>query len=176
MDRTKRTRRNRPPLVAGSARQSTPPAPHLRAAIGAAVIVAMLATAAVAAASTVTYRAGPLTATMKAGTHNPTCKQKWPVTVTAKFKGKRTHATAVYQFLLASQVVSTQYPFGLTPRNPQNTIFHFYGSFTDNTFGPFGALSVGQHLTVRVVVKVSHYTAYPSYPVTVVQASGCPSK
>ena len=76
----------------------------------------------------------------------------------------------------ASQVVSTQYPFGLTPRNPQNTVYHFYGSFTDSTFGPFGALAVGQHLTVRVVVKVSRYTAYPSYPVTVVQASGCPSK
>jgi hypothetical protein len=176
MDRTNRKRRRRPPLSADSTVARAGRSPRLRAAIGTAVIASVLAVAGVAAASTVTYRAGPLTATMKAGTHNPTCKQKWPVTVTAKFKGKRTHATAFYQFLLASQVVSTQYPFGLTARNPHNTIYHFYGSFTDNTFGPFGALSVGQHLTVRVVVKVSHYTAYPAYPVTVVQASDCPSK
>src|SRR5271167_4727753 len=98
MDRTKNTRRSRPLLVADSAPACAWRSARLRAAIGGAVIAAMLAVSGAAAASTVTYRAGPLTATMKAGTHSPTCKQKWPVTVTAKFKGKRAHATAFYQF------------------------------------------------------------------------------
>jgi hypothetical protein len=151
-------------------------AARLRATIVIAIAAAALAATEAAVGSTVTSRAGPLTATLTAGTHHPTCKQKWPLKVTAKLRGNAAHATAVYQFLLGGQVVSTQYPFGMTARNPNNTIYHFYGSFTDNTFGPFGALSVGQHLTVRAVVKVSHYTAYPSYSVDVVSVSGCPSR
>jgi hypothetical protein len=137
---------------------------------------AALAWAAVANASTSTYRSGPLTATFSAGTHYPNCKQKWPVTVTARYNGRPAHATAFYQFLYGGQVVSTQYPFSGTSRNPQNRIWSFYGSFTDNGFGPFGALAVGHPLTVRAVVKAGRYTAYPSYYVRVVNASGCPAR
>jgi len=141
----------------------------------------MLATAAVTAfvatpvaqAATTSYRDGPLLATFSAGTHYPNCKQMWPVTVTATFRGRPAHATAFYQFLGPGGVVVRQYPFAHTRKNPHNQIWHFYGRFTDNTFGPFGALAVGYRLTVRAVVSVGRYTAYPSYWVKVVNARGC---
>lgn len=144
--------------------------------IPAVVTVAALVTAGVASASTSSYSDGPLTATFTAGTHHPNCKQGWPVTVTARYHGNAAHATAFYQFLSGGQLVDTQYPFSATPRNPHNHLWAFFGSFTDNTFGPFGALAVGHPLTVRAVVQVSRYTAYPSYSVDVVSASGCPAK
>lgn len=138
-----------------------------------AVTAAALVTVGVANAATTSYRDGPLTATFKAGTGRPNCKQKWPVTVTARYNGKPAHATAFYQFMSGNTVVSHQNPFAGTSRNRRNTIWHFYGSFYDNTFGPFGALAVGHKLTVRAVVTVGHYTAYPSYKVLVVKTSGC---
>jgi hypothetical protein len=141
-----------------------------------AVAAVVLAAATSASAFTSTYRAGPLTATFSASTHTPNCKQKWPVTVTAKLRGKPAQATAFYQFLFAGQVVSTQYPFGATRKNPHNHLWRFYGSFTDNTFGPFGSASVGQPLAIRAVVKVLRYTAYPSFRVRVVSATGCPPR
>jgi hypothetical protein len=147
-----------------------------RLALAGAAATIMLSTAAIADASTSTYRNGPLTATFSARTHTPNCKQKWPVTVTAKLHGKPAHATAFYQFLFAGQVESTQYPFGGTRKNPHNRPWHFYGSFIDTTFGPFGAAAVGLPLTVRAVVKVPHYTAYPAFPVRVVSVPGCPAK
>jgi hypothetical protein len=138
-------------------------------------VAAALVLVTAASASTVSYKDGPLTATFTAGTHRPNCKQKWPVTVTASLRGKPAHATAFYQFMFNGQVVAKRYPYAATPRNPHNRIWHFFGHFTDNTFGPFGALSVGQHLTVRAVVQAGRYTAYPSYSVTVVRAGGCPA-
>lgn len=147
-----------------------------RKAIAVVVTVAALVGAGVASASTSSYRDGPLTATFSASTHHPNCRQHWPVTVTASYHGKPAHATAFYQFLSGTQVVDTQYPFTGTPRNTNDHKWVFYGSFTDNTFGPFGALSVGHPLTVRAVVHVSRYTAYPSFSVDVVNASGCPAK
>jgi len=139
-------------------------------------LMAALAVAGVARASTSSYRDGPLTATFTASTHSPNCKQRWPVTVTARYNGKPTHATAYYQFISGGQLVGTQYPFGATSKNPHNRIWHFYGSFYDYTFGPFGALAVGHPLTVRAVVQVGRYTAYPSYSVDVVSARGCPAR
>jgi hypothetical protein len=138
-----------------------------------AVVALVLAGGAIA--STDTYKDGPLTATFSAGTHHPNCKQKWPVTVTARLNGKPAHASAFYQFMYNGQVVAKRYPYAATPRNRHNRLWYFFGRFTDNTFGPFGALSVGQHLVVRAVVKAGRYTAYPSYAVTVVRASGCPA-
>jgi hypothetical protein len=137
---------------------------------------ALLVVVGVASASTTSYSDGPLTATFSAGTHHPNCKQLWPVTVTARYYGKPAHATAYYQFLSGGQLVGTVNPFSSTSHNPHNRIWHFYGSFYDYTFGPFGALSVGHPLTVRAVVAVSRYTAYPSYSVQVVSARGCPAK
>jgi hypothetical protein len=147
-----------------------------RKAIPAAVAVAALVAVGVASALTSSYTDGPLTATLTAGTHHPNCKQKWPITVTARYHGKAAHATAFYQFLSGGQLVNTQYPFSGTSRNPHGHLWGFYGSFTDNTFGPFGALAVGHPLTVRAVVQVSRYTAYPSYSIDVVNVRGCPAK
>jgi hypothetical protein len=149
---------------------------RLRLASAGAVATIVLAAAGSASAFTSTYRAGPLTATFSASTHTPNCKQKWPVTVTAKLHGKPAHATAFYQFLFAGQVVSKQYPFGATRKNRHDHVWAFYGGFTDNTFGPFGSASVGQPLAIRAVVKVLRYAAYPSFSVRVVTATGCPAR
>lgn len=143
-------------------------------AILAAATAAALICASAASASTSSYRDGPLTATFTAGTHRPTCKQFWPVTVAARYHGKPAHATAFYQFLDGGQVVGKIYPFSHTSRNPHNRIYHFYNRFTDKKFGPFGALAVGTTLRVRAVVRVGRYTAYPSYWVKVVRVRGCP--
>lgn len=142
-------------------------------------IVLTAATTLVAAgsASAVTgrYSVGGLTATFTAPTTHPSCKQKWPVTVTASFHGRRAHATAYYQFLEGGQLVSTQYPFSGTPKNPHSHIWHFYGSFYDYTFGPFGARAIGYRLNVRAVVQVGRIRAYPGVFVTVHgPARGCP--
>lgn len=143
-----------------------------------AVTVVALAAVGVARAETTTYRDGPLTATLQAGTHHPTCKQIWPVTVTARYHGKPAHATAFYQFLLlpSGHVVGKVNVFRATKRNPHNRLWHFYGRFRDNTFGPFGALAVGNTLRVRVVVRDGRYTAYPWYTVEVKKVRGCPAR
>lgn len=138
------------------------------------VVAAALVAVSAASAATTSSKDGPLTATFSAGTNHPNCKQKWPITVTARFRGKPAHAKAFYQFLSGHTVVSTQYPFAHTRRNPHKRIWYFYNRFTDNTFGPFGALAVGQAITVRAVVKAGPYTAYPSYSVKVVKTNGCP--
>ena len=110
-------------------------------------LTALVAGTAVAAASTVTATDGPLKASFTAKTHDPNCKQKWPITIKATFRGKPAHATAYYEFLLNGSVVSTQYPFSGSKKNPttkehpHGTVWHFVGSYTDNTFGPFGALA-----------------------------------
>ena len=146
-----------------------------RKAVPLLVVVGVLAGAGVASASyRYSYRDGPLTATFSVTTNRPNCKQMWPVTVTATYNGKPAHATAYYQFLYYNQLVATQYPFSATRRNPHNRKWSFYGSFYDNTFGPFGAKSVGYTLYVRAVVQDGRYTAYPGdKSVRVQNTSGC---
>jgi hypothetical protein len=137
---------------------------------------ATLALAGTASALTSSYSVGPLTATFTASTHYPNCKQLWPVTVTARYNGKPAHATAYYQFLVGNQLVNNQYPFSGTSKNPHAHIWHFYGSFYDNTFGPFGALAEHHTLDVRAVVQVAGIRAYPGTWVQVQKASGCPAR
>lgn len=129
-----------------------------------------------ALAASNSYTSGPLTATFSASTTHPNCKQLWPVTITARYHGSPTNATAYYQFLHNGQVVATQPVLGGTKRNPHSRLYHFYGSVYDTSFGPFGALSVGYRLDVRAVVQVGRYTAYPGLYVTVTKTSGCPAK
>jgi hypothetical protein len=138
--------------------------------------VIVLGAVGVANAATGSYSDGPLTATFSASTRHPNCKQYWPVTVTAKYHGHPAHATAFYQFLYNGSLVSTQNPWAHTRRNPHNRPWRFYGSYTDNTFGPFGALAVGQTLDVRAVVQVGSYTAYPGLYVTTRNARGCSAR
>jgi hypothetical protein len=142
--------------------------------LGAAATLALLAGVAVAA--TGSYSSGPLTATFSASTTRPNCKQLWPVTITARYHGRSTNATAYYQFLYNGRVVSTKQVFGGTKRNPHSRLYHFRGSVDDTTFGPFGALAVGHQLDVRAVVQADGRTAYPGLYVNVVNARGCPSE
>jgi hypothetical protein len=143
---------------------------RLRIATAAAFACVLIA-ALPALASTVRGSSGPLSATMTAGTHTPTCKQKWPVTVTAKLHGKPARAKAIYQFLSGGYLVSTQYPF--SKNSHQHTPYHFRGSFYDYTFGPFGALAVGHPLVVRTVVSAGGQTVYLAYDINVRMVSGC---
>jgi hypothetical protein len=136
--------------------------------------LAFCVSAALAASSS--YSSGPLTATFSASTTRPNCKQFDPVTVTARWRGKPTNATAYYQFLHNGQVVATYQVFSGTRKNPRNRLYHFYSSFYDSTFGPFGALSVGYRLYVRAVVQVGRYRAYPGLYITTVNARGCPAR
>jgi hypothetical protein len=147
-----------------------------RKAIPVLVAAASLVAAGVAGAVGSRYSVEGLGATFSAPTHHPNCKQLWPVTVTATFHGRPAHATAYYQFLNEGHLVGTQYPFGGTRKNPHNRIYHFYRSFYDNTFGPFGALAVGHTLTVRAVVQVAGIRAYPGTWVQVRHVRGCPAE
>jgi hypothetical protein len=131
---------------------------------------------AAALAATGTYKSGPLTATFSASGTRPNCKQLWPVTITARYNGRPTNATAYYQFLYRGQVVSTVQVFGGTKKNPHSHLYHFYSKVYDNTFGPFGSLSVGYKIDVRAVVQVGRYKAYPGLYVTVTSTRGCPAK
>jgi hypothetical protein len=140
-----------------------------------ATAAATLIAAGAASAFTTSYSAGALTATFTAKTHYPNCKQLWPVTVTARYNGKPAHATAYYQILVEGYVFN-QYPYSNTPKNPHARIWHFYSSFYDNTFGPFGALAEGHTIRVRAVVQVAGIRAYPGTWVQVQKASGCPAK
>ena len=145
-----------------------------RRVLAGTVAVAALAFTGVASASiTARSSSGPLTASFTAPTHTPNCKQKWPVTVAATWSGHPAHASAYYQFVFQGQVVSTQYPYGNTSKNPHGHVWSFYKSFYDNTFGPFGSNAVGQTLVVRAVVRDGKYAAYPSLWVKVQNASGC---
>lgn len=149
---------------------------RLRIAIPVLTAVGVLATAAAANAFTHSYSDGPLTATFSASTTHPNCRQHWPVTVTARVHGRAVHAVAKYQFLNGGQLVNTQYPFGGTSRNRSYKPYHFFGSFDDTGFGPFGALAVGHTLDVRAVVYWGRYTAYPGAYVQVRKVRGCPAE
>ena len=148
---------------------------RLRRVTALATIAAALAMAPSAVASVGgSYRDGPLSATFSVPTHYPNCKQKWPVTVTARWNGHSAHASAFYRFLYnGTPVGGRQYPFGGTPRNPHYHVYVFYSGFYDNTFGPFGALAVGHKIVVQAVISDGRYTAYPGTWVVVQKVSGC---
>jgi hypothetical protein len=119
-----------------------------RSTVSLAVLLALAATTAAASASApVKERSGPLSVTFVPSTHTPKVNAKWPLSVTATLSGKpAAHATAAYQFLFGGLVVSTQYP-------RSNKHFTFTGHFRDDLVFP--ASSLGQPLTLRVVIKAS---------------------
>jgi hypothetical protein len=106
--------------------------------------------------------AASFVATFHAPNHRPKVGVRWPVTVTAKTKsGRKLHATALYEFVFAGQVVCKEGP---DPGHPQKSSkcaggrrgskpWPFYGVMHDRTFiWPARAL-VGP-LTLRTVVTV----------------------
>ena len=119
--------------------------------------VAVAAAAAAAAAPTVKQTSGPLSATLAPSTHTPQINKNWPITVTATLAGKPAHATAAYEFVFGGFVVQTEYP-------RSNKHFSFTGRFSDNLVFP--KASVGQPLTLRVVVKASGHTVNLNWAIT----------
>ena len=116
-----------------------------------------VATAVAAASPLVKGTSGPLTATLAPSTHTPKINTKWPITVTATLSSKPAHATAAYEFVFGGIVVQTEYP-------RYNKHFSFTGHFSDNLVFP--KASVGQPLTLRVVVKASGHTVNLNWAVT----------
>jgi hypothetical protein len=111
------------------------------------------------ASSPVKGSSGPLSASMVMGTsHAPKDNVKWPLSVTATLHGKPAHATAIYEFLEGGAVVSTQYPHS-------NKHFSFTGHYSDK-IGPTGSLSVGQPLTMRVVISAGGYKVNRNWAIT----------
>ena len=88
-------------------------------------------------------RAGALRATIVPSTHSPVVNRKWPLEVGATVAGKPAKASAVYDFLYGSLVVSAQHPFG-------NKHFTFTGTYHDNLVFP--ADSLGEPIALEVVV------------------------
>lgn len=109
------------------------------------------------AAPLIKQSSGPLSATLAPSTHTPLINKNWPITVTATLNAKPAHATAAYEFVFAGIVVQTQYP-------RSNKKFHFTGRFSDNLVFP--KASVGQPLTLRVVIKASGHTVNLNWAVT----------
>jgi hypothetical protein len=119
--------------------------------------LALSSTASSAAAPLVKGSSGPLKATLAPSTHTPVINKNWPITVTATLNGKPAHATAVYQFLFAGALVQTEYP-----RFDKH--FSFTGHFSDNLVFP--AESVGEPLTLRVVIKDAGHTVNLPWSIT----------
>ena len=115
------------------------------------------ATSIAAAAAVIKGSSGPLVATLTPSTHTPKINTLMPITVTATLNGKPARASAVYEFLFAGAVVNTQYPYS-------NKHFSFTGHYSDNLVFPLA--SVGQPLTLRVVIKASGHTVNLNWPIT----------
>jgi hypothetical protein len=128
----------------------------LRIIAAVAVLAIVPAGSSLAAGKLVKKSSGPLTATLAPPASKPKANKNIPIKVTATLKGKPAHATAIYEFLFAGTVVSTQNPYGKKP-------YRFTGSFKDNLVFPPSA--VGQPLTFRVVVKAGGHTVNLDAPV-----------
>jgi len=126
-------------------------------AVAVAALALLVTVASAAASTTVKASSGPLTATIVPGTHHPKVGAKWPLTVTAILKGKPARATSLYLFMLGPSVVSTQHPFGKNP-------YYFSGHYNDTFTWP--ADSLGQTLTLRVVVSAGGHTVDLNWAIT----------
>jgi hypothetical protein len=127
------------------------------ALIATAALLASAFSAQAATVKPVKGSSGTLEASMIPSTHHPKVNANWPLKVTATLAGKPAHATAVYEFLFAGSIVSTQYP-------RFNKHFSFTGHFTDDLVFP-GA-SLGEPLTLRVVIGAGGHTVNLDWAIT----------
>jgi hypothetical protein len=109
------------------------------------------------AGSSCSATAGSLEASIVPSAHDPKVNAKWPLKVTATLRGKPARASAVYQFLFAGQVVSTQYPL-------YKKHFMFTGSFSDTLVFPPD--SEGEPLTLQVVIGSGSTTVALDWSIT----------
>jgi hypothetical protein len=94
---------------------------------------------------------------MVPSTHHPKVNANWPLKVTATLRGKPAHATAVYEFLFGTSVVSTQYVHG-------KKHFSFTGHFSDELVFP--PASEGEPLTLRVVIAADGHKVSLNWAIT----------
>jgi len=127
------------------------------AGLGAALAALVPVAADASGSKLVTASSGPLRATLTPPARTPKINTKVPLRVTATLHGKPAHATALYEFVFAGMVVSTQNPYGKKP-------YAFTGHFRDTL--DFPAQAAGQPLTFRVVVKAGGHTVNLNSPVT----------
>jgi hypothetical protein len=128
--------------------------------VAVATALGLAASAAASAPTTVRGRSGPLSATIVPGPHNPKINTHWPLLVTATLNGKPAHATARYLYMLGYMVVATRNPFGKSP-------YRFTGHYKDTFVWPPDSL--GQSLTLRVVVTAGGHTVNLDWAVTPVK-------
>jgi hypothetical protein len=102
---------------------------------------------------------GPLSATLAASGNSPKINTRWPINVTATLNGKpAAHASAIYEFLYDGVP-------GGAPQYPKNNKrYTFTGHFSDNIVFP--TATVGQTLTLRVVVKDAGHTVNLDWTIT----------
>lgn len=105
------------------------------------------------AAGTVRASSGGVTASMRAGTHEPKANQPWPIHFVASSGGRPARATVDYDFLFGGQVVA------------HRSHYRFTGRFADVIVWP--PTAVGYPLTFRAVVVAAGRTLNLDYPVRV---------
>jgi hypothetical protein len=120
-----------------------------RLAVAGTIAAALAFAGSAAAATAATRTSGPLSATLTVSTHTPKINVPMSIKVTATLKGKPAHATLIYQYLYGGAVVSTRYPCN-------NKACTFTGHYSDKL--TFPATSLGEPLTLQVVVKASGHT------------------
>ena len=102
----------------------------------------------------VTGSAGGVTATLRAGTHNPQVNRSWPIHFTVIKAGRPARASVGYEYLFAGQVVA------------HRSHYTFVGRFSDVFRWPPSA--VGYPLTFRAVIVSEGVTVDLDYPIRVV--------
>jgi hypothetical protein len=96
---------------------------------------------------------GDVTATMRAGTHNPKVNQAWPVQFTVTRGGRPVGASVTYEFLLGSRVLA------------RGSHRIFVGRLSDVAVWPASAL--GHPLTFRAAIVSETARIDLDYPVQV---------
>jgi len=94
---------------------------------------------------------GDVTATMRAGTHNPKVNQAWPLQLTVTRGGRPVAASVTYEFLLGSRVLA---------RRSHRT---FVGRLSDVAVWP--ASAVGHPLMFRAAIVSGTASIDLDYPV-----------
>jgi hypothetical protein len=102
----------------------------------------------------VTHSTGGVTATLRAGTHNPKVGRPWPVHFTVTRAGSAARASVSYEYLFGGQVVA------------RRSHYTFIGQFSDTFLWPSSA--VGYPLTFRAVIVSDGTTIELDYPVQVI--------
>jgi len=117
------------------------------------LVVAFAASVALTATSPSTATAAVLKLTPHIVNHSPVINKKWPIVVDVTRGKARLSGTVSYEFLFSGAVVSTQKGHAFTG-----------GVYRDAMVFP--AASLGQPLTLRIVVKTKYGSGHIDWNVT----------